>query len=668
MKALFIWNSISKDYIISHLKRVNQFQSNGDSARFITSLQEYNELSQELFERTKKGTKQKEKESYQRIYILPELNWGNDMFFGYKIALEILEKWKNPTPPYIAFISLIERKKLHDLVSGKYQYLVKTFDHTDLLKLGKNPLPVKNISQSKWRFFKNYALTKSGILDDIAHKLTGILNPENSENALKNILDQIKSQRDLVGNDVYVLANQEIDTIEDKPAFIKELTAAIEEKIREYKPHNRQDIVIPTFVKIMVIEDNEDHLQIIKKSLERYFESDKTLFCFTDGETALNELKTNPDDYNLVLVDLELLSDGFYQNIQGIDILDYLKSQPKVSYRIITGLGRKGVREMLQIDSSLILSKKQLYHFDTDEEVDKMLLQMVADFKEKEKVFHMNFGPVKGIFSWGGFKTTLSNYYLKNKDKYWKEAFEILEKFKENELNAGFWDKSLPSGKRKDSADIDKELFSIDDSIRDSKKERFSGLLAQRLIIFYLSSKSNFKIILDNTADEYGSYFETLNNNDIKLHYNYIQKIGIVTEKVEKKQEYKVLSEGLFPPEIVFMESLKQEIIENYQPDILIKDNSQDIYELITTYFDLEETEAEMIGVPVDIDEWTYSDLKTCWQTMYEDVISKGNDSDWYHTLEAFVESSNLTQTIETQLSVHLPDIEKQIRKFNEIP
>ena len=89
-------------------------------------------------------------------------------------------------------------------------------------------------------------------------------------------------------------------------------------------------------------------------------------------------LNKDQKPFHLIISDLELLDkDGFYQEVQGVEIYDaVLKSESSV-IGIVTGLGRKGIVKLLKIEESLILPKKNLRKFDVDVEIDGLIKNLL---------------------------------------------------------------------------------------------------------------------------------------------------------------------------------------------------------------------------------------------------------------------------------------------------
>ena len=374
-----------------------------------------------------------------RLYIDPFLEWGKEDYYGYHIALDILTHWKKKEAPGLVFLSAVEQKGFNKLVKGKLNSFVREFIHFDFLDLNEKCLPYSTFSNSRWKYLKAYALTSSGILDDLSHDLTTIISQKESSRAsLEKLIARIKNLPETTGIDVINKTN-EYTTDVDVSAFAKALQEKIQDRIKEIKPHEPSAIEIPANINILIIEDNEEHLAVLEEALtarDGYFEKGKNLFSFTNGEAALQDLKESPNAYQLVLVDLRLDDEnGFAQPVHGVDIIEELqKNHPLSSYTIITGMGRKGIGELLDIDVKFILSKKNLYSFDTDSEVDAMLSRMIDDVTQREKSIHYNYGPNKGVYDWTMFKTNLFALGSDRLKEHQAKALRNLEAFKNKEL------------------------------------------------------------------------------------------------------------------------------------------------------------------------------------------------------------------------------------------
>ncbi len=652
MKALFIWNDTSKDFLIRSLSHTKQFsdviEDFGIKEEFLLSSEEdwlkHNNTINKV----------------QNIFILVELGWDRDIFKGYKIGLEILRKWKGQKPPTIQFVSMMPRQLLFNNVSGKEQYLVKVFNHLDLFDTYNEKFQTFYTDIDEWNFYKNYALTGAGILDDFSHRLTTIISLKEKKGELSTIISQMENQSNLLGervmNHLSIFEESELDL----KTFAIKLRQLIDERIFVYGSHKSDGPKISNNLKVMIVEDNERHRDILKASLSEYFSEDR-IRCFSKGQEAIAAYEENPKDYNLIFIDLELLEGSFYQPIQGLHILKKIRDKKMSSFTVITGLGRKGVQELLQIPIKKIVSKKQLYQYDTDKEVEGILKRMVREFSILEKEILVEVGPKKSYFNWEGFRTIFSEYYL-DPDfvcKSFKDAKQVLECFKKRTLTTKDWpneNKELISPKQKTIAKYSEFIA-----------KKFSTLLAHRYVIIYLASLNDFTLYCDN--EYYEIYADTLEENNICLNRGYLDRIcfnykGLRNGLVEK---YKIEKINLFPKEIKLIAELEKEKKKGYASTYLV-DNSTKLFNLCEKYLDLEQEQAQRFDVPAEVKSWTIQDMITVIEGVFLDTNSKGKESSWYFTIESLVCSSDYKQAEELELKHYIPNIESLIKDFFDLP
>ena len=428
------------------------------------------------------------------------------------------------------------------------------------------------------------------------------------------LITRIKNLSETTGLVVLQQCNEYDDNV-NVSTFAKALQEKIEDRIKEIKPHEPSAIEVPANMNILIVEDNQEHLLVLEKALtecDGYFVKDKNLFSYKDGTQALNELKSSPNEFQLVLVDLKLNdANGFAQPVHGVDIIEELqKNHPLSSYTIITGMGRKGIGELLNIDVKFILSKKNLYSFDTESEVDKMLTKMIEDVARREKLVHYNFGPTGGIYNWTMFKSNLFALHNDILDDQKVKAFNLLEEFKSKTLNQEL---KVYSPKQKERYDINK----ID--------EYHTNMLALRMIYLWLALKNKNKLTCN--ASEEVEYSEVLLENNISLSYGRAKDIGLShtkswTEDGLKKVEFDLKKLWGHEKTIVkeWEEKYEMEFL-NYLEDIIISDNDVQLCDFLNSFFDYEEDWPWPKGVTRDIYVWNFKDLKIFLKTVLEDVI-----------------------------------------------
>jgi CheY-like chemotaxis protein len=645
MKPLFICNPSQIQALKTHIKDNKIFKSADLNRCFISKNSDYKLRKNDL-----NGSGDA---PFTRIYIDPFLEWNTQEYFGYQIALEVLENWKKKEAPGIVFISAITQPMFDKMVTGKMNSLVREFPHFDFMDLKEKTIPFGTFSNSRWKYLKAYALTSSGIVDEISHDLTTIISQnESSRTNLEKILKRVKSLSDTVGKEVMeciALYNEDTNV----STFAKALQEKIIDRLKELRPHKPSEIKVPSNMNLLIIEDNEEHLQVLEKSLtarKGYFEKEKTLFSYTNGEEALAELKSSKNEYQLVLVDLRLNDEnGFAQAVHGVDIIEELqKNHPLTSYTIITGMGRKGISELLDIEMKFVLSKKQLYSFDTDSEVDTMLNRMFADVAQREKSIHYNFGPSGGIYGWTMFKSNL--FALDNAilDAQKNKAFELLENFKSQNLNQEL---KVYSPKQKERYDTTK----IDDY--------HTNILALRMIYLWLALKNKNKLTCN--ATEQDDFSQILQKNNISLSYGRAKDIGLAHTKSWTENEFKIVEFDLkklwgHEKSIIkeWEEFHKEEFLNNLE-DITISDVDAQLCSFLALYFDYEEDWPWPEGVTRDINSWNFKDLKIFLTTVFEDVLNNEETSFHYPFVKSMCDQDVTGDYFHHHIAPELAEVDK---------
>lgn len=649
MKPLFICNTSQIQLIKAHIENNKLFKGVTLSNCFITSMEAYEERGNDL-----NGSGDA---PFTRIYIDPYLEWSETAFFGYQIALDILQNWKKKEAPGIVFISLLKQEMWDKLVKGKMNNLVREFPHFDILDLDNKTIPANTFSTHRWKYLRAYALTSSGILDEISHDLTTIiLQNERSRSNLERLLERTWTLSETVGKKVI----QYIETYQKNvnvASFARVLKEKIDDRLKELRPHNPSAIEIPSNMNLMIIEDNKEHLQVLEKSLtERpgYFEKNKTLFSYTNGAEALAELRKSKNEYQLVLVDLRLNDEnGFAQPVHGVDIIEELQTNhPLSSYTIITGMGRKGIGELLNIDVNFILSKKQLYSFDTDSEVDAMLTKMFADVAQREKSVHYNYGPNNGIYGWTMFKTNLFALGREVFKEHQGIAISNLEKFKAKELDQKF---PIYAPKNRKQYDLNKlEKYHI-------------NMLTQRLIFLWLALKNNNRLVCDREAQE--EYSDVLQRcGKLTISDAKASLLGLTQNTVGNEDGIQIIEfdlRDIWPHEMIVVDEWQEKNNKIYidkLKDIIISEKYPPLYQFIKTYFDYEEEDFQEnnLYVPIDLTLWNFEDLGNFLTQVFEDCLSKRENSFHYPYVEAMLKDDYVMNYFEQQIAPYLPEVDKK--------
>lgn len=664
MKPLFICNPSQVSTIISHIEKNQIFGSVEQKKKPLGDDESKLDIkdcfitSQEECEARRNDYIGVGDAPSTRIYIDPFLEWGKEDYYGYHIALDILTNWKKKEAPGLVFLSAIQQKAFDKLVKGKLNSFVREFIHFDFLDLDSKVLPYSTFSTSRWKYLKAYAITRAGKLDDLSHELDTPANSKNpSRSDVENIIDKIKNIPETVGKSVLQLCNEYHNEV-DVSAFAKALQDQIKEQIKELKPHEPSAIEIPASMNILIVEDNVEHLAVLENALterQGYFEKDKNLFSFTNGDEALQELKKSPNEYQLVLVDLRLNDEnGFAQPVHGVDIIEELqKNHPLSSYTIITGMGRRGVAELLDIDLKFILSKKNLYSFDTESEVDKMLSRMIGDVAQREKSIHYNYGPNNGVYDWTMFKTNLFALGSERLKEQQAIALEKLEAFK-NKMLAGRM--PMYAAKNKKQYDINK----ID--------EYHINILTIRLIYLWLALKNKNKLTCDNDAqDEFTAVLTNCGN--LTISDSKASLIGLTREKIGFDEKYgkeiiQIDLNDLWPHEYAVVDewnTTHNESLYDRLNDLVISEQYPSLFQFILRYFDYEEEELNEMktDLPSNLKIWNFNELGAFLTEVFKDVLKQKESSIHFPYVEAMCKDEFVMNYFQDQIAPHLEELDR---------
>lgn len=643
MKALFIWNENSINYIKNVISKSKQFKK-GNDVKYIISEKEFEKylLQFNVTKGSNGNSAKNDLESYNKIYILAELLWDkNKLFEGYEIGFKLLEKWGTANSPHIEFFSLLDQKSIFENVIEKYRFIVKAFPFTNIFEIDSNyKFDTENLDTYKWNYFKYLILSNYGILDNFLHRLESI--KESNTNFNKNLDDfifEIKYYKDYIGELIF----NNLANIKYNDHYVSNIKTLLENRLIEIVGEKKSKLEIPETLRILVVDDNQEDILLIENSLKRY---KNKIITTKSGEEALQFIEN--DECDIIITDLELLNtDGFYQKVQGVELVNAVNNSLEKVIGIITGLGRKGISKLLNIDQKLIIPKKYLHRFEIDEEIDNLLKNLLEAYKIKENVLQIDFGPQKGIFNKPGFRNSLAKAFsIETFEKEtWDFAHEILNKFKNKTLSSSDWDKEII--KTDNIATINYHEFI---------EKKLKTLLAHRLIVMYLSTLNEGKIFADNNEE----FIEILNNNTIYINKNYINTICLHYETIENEKIWKIKNEKLFPQEINFL----KDIYSEYQ-NILIINNAPKTYVWLKRYFDFEDEWYSTFNVSNNINDWNYEDLNNVVKYLYYDLNKEKGNSIYKETLDSI--NTYLTRTVEREIYPALPEIEKRFEEIGKI-
>lgn len=637
MNALFIWNSHSKEYVKQHVARMKQFKG---ECHFITSKDEYDRFIASFENMKGKGkadTTPVKKNAFTHIYICVELDWCDlAVYGGYDVGYDLIRSINLPEF-CICFYSFQSRKNIYRQIPDKHRFLVKALPFEDILSIKDSyKFPTENIAGSKLHFFKTYAFLDYGIIDDFAHRLKGISEKQPGfETALESQFREIAGYKEIIGTKIQAfLSKISVHATEARNQLIQ----LLEERVSELSGEKTaKPKAFESNYRILVVEDSVNDMETIRTSLRRYYGSDddftqNTLFL-SSGEEALSELKANGDNFDFIITDLELLDEeGFYQRVQGVEVYDYASTRLKKTVTgVITGYGRKGIEKLLRIQQEFILSKQHIHRFGGDEEIDRLMLNLLHAYKQRERSAFYDVGPEKGIFERIGYRTELSRLINEDREVYhtgmWEEARRLAGLYINNTLlqNTPGWSAELISAKS--------GIRNIFDFI----KEKHAALLAHRLIVlhYYLMSDKAFdeadfkdKVSGFMQFDNYGKdYLTTRLGFHRSLYYSkrtdphFVNPHGNITKGKYADKSYKTIHtiefKKLFPEERTWISEHQQAVTA-----IKLKDNTTHTIPWLTDTF-------KIYFPDENFDAYTFSDLAAFYETsLLEKYNSLNADKD----------------------------------------
>jgi hypothetical protein len=318
-------------------------------------------------------------------------------------------------------------------------------------------------------------------------------------------------------------------------------------------------------------------------------------------------------------------------------------------------MGRKGISELLEIELKFVLSKKQLYSFDTDSEVDKMLLRMFEDVKHREKSVHYNFGPNKTIYGWTLFK---SNLFALGNERIQEQitiADNKLKLFINKELHETF---EIPGQKQQSKFD----MTTID--------LVHTNILSLRRIFIWLALKKHNKLFLSNK--EQGEYQQVLDDNDIKINKSRVDTIGLHYKSLKTEKDvscFRLELDKLWPHEQKIVREWNEkhnEVFIDSLNDINISVKHPSLYGFLRNHFNYqkEEFKSHIKGVPHDLSIWNFNDLGVFLTIVFDDYSEKRENSFHYSRVESMLNDEYVYNYFEQQIAPYLPELDN---KFMEL-
>lgn len=519
----------------------------------------------------------------ENLIVCVELNWRKPAsFFGYEVAHRLMFSSQRKGKFNLLFLSTFKRRILRDIINFKttsagefFEYanlFVRKFPHAQLThKLSFDELNIPKLSQRKFDYLKEYCFHESHLPGRLIHDINNIIiSPES--NRLINFKADINNNADALTPTIISLTNElrteksHSENVQIARKVLKHLENVLVGKNSELHSN-----IEKSNDSLLVIEDDAETNRAIATQLEPYF---KVINCFTSGEEAMAELQQNGKKYDAVLSDLELIKDGFDDNIQGIDIIEYCQEKlPHMVIRIITSLPRQVVSGMLDVSLACILFKE-------NHQKDKV--QVIADageFSERlsqdiissRKIFTMD-GP--SLSWWGKSLTQKINLFKRDTpsryDRLWNDAFSSAENFISGSLNDAEEDQKISVSFPKNQSIIKEP---------ESGWKIIQQLLTHRLIALWFSQIKypyGFKYSGgDHHFGEAPSYAEQpgfqsgLETREYKSYFNTL--LGLSIKKLKQKDGQKQLltinAIALFDEEKQWLQSFLSEPLYKKYPN-----------------------------------------------------------------------------------------------------
>lgn len=440
------WNE--KRLIIADRDSLRLFPPGDDeSTVIVTSREELRHLLRSKF-------------SFQEILIYVELDWNEeDLFHGYAVALELLESPNRTQKFNLAFFSLSERKVIHKNNTGTLQIFTQCFPHykpsphTPL-----SSIPIKACSERKFNYLRKYSLTQSGILDRLEHDMRQV--EQLSDNQVDSLIRRLKSNADIIGPQALQYVHGcNTARFKSRAGIIHK---ALIERIRtqqtatESEQDSRLNDRENWKPKVVLVEDKPVQLEQLKEKLEPYFK----LYCFHKGSATIEFLKTDGKIINAIICDMELLDEDteFCQDTEGIDIIEFVEQHhPHIAIRVISGLPRRALRQLLPDMKVSSIAFKQLLLHDSPSYIEDFVHELQKEI-DKKTVLRALPGPENTL--WGnhprqktGTAGRLKQYYYslstdhpREFHQMWEEVDDFVKKVTKKEAKI---DTNFPKNKKR---------------------------------------------------------------------------------------------------------------------------------------------------------------------------------------------------------------------------
>lgn len=463
MNALFIWNKLSVKYI-------EEILNNDKECQIISSIEDFEIVPIE-------------EKHLTNIFILVELDWENNLFYGYDVAYKIMVKWQNDqNPPNIQFLSFLSQENLYDLNKNVYKFYSKSFFHYQLPL--NNELRTYPYSPAKFKYLKKYALTESGILDTIKHDLEKVISDSKSDfsSELENYIVRLKNITSILGSDL----NDIINAKNHNPVeSLNKIFTLIVQRLKTLNELKDNPLIKYEGIKekIILVEDDINFGNQIQNRLNEYFDVD----YYRNGFEAREAIELNGINYQALITDLELLNTNGKtdQEIQGIEVFEFTKDKfPHIVRRIVSGLPRKGISELVEIDINDILYKSLISYYGFNDGFDDWVKKLKSDIKLHKRLKHMK-GPNNTF--WKDVEYKIKNGKKRASGSGFKRLyynFKIEDEVAFQEMWKRIYDKTINILKQEDSEKVSTTFIKTTSSqnLRSKKDKESTIELLERIL------------------------------------------------------------------------------------------------------------------------------------------------------------------------------------------
>lgn len=495
---------------------------------------------------------------------------------GPQAVRDLMMRLEGEHSPAILLMGIASRELLWKYFSPADRAVLKCFPFVQLpsTRLPKWP----TMPLSKWRYLRRYALTKGGVIDKLIHDVrnairAGILG----RTGLDNVVQQLRGLPDISDESIQLLLAEYEPDNADGPLlkWAGMLIAALERRAVVFQPGrllSRMRQAGTRRPRLMLVEDDLGAAAALRERFEEHFQ----VVLFHDGAEAIEELKVGGRFYSALVSDLELLEDNgrFDQPVQGIEVLEYAKEHhPHIARRVITSLGRLGVRDLLpEIRLEEILFKAQLARQGPDGLFMEFLEKLLSDVDDRRALQDMH-GPDSTLWAdvskernqqdskGGGFKRFY--YQLKVEDnvrfnKMWAGIKETLERIQEQKAVAEIDGAFLNPGKAKKL---------LEERDRDYNIGFLTKLLLHRAIMYtrYIDGE---EVRYRDDNDKENSYIHWTGWKKAPIQspklYRYFTGFGAVWQKPtdpgpgDRTIVFKLVFGPLFPEEVELIQTFPQ--------------------------------------------------------------------------------------------------------------